>query len=376
MTVLYKLGSEQLSKQYHYDFGLRALKSVLVMAGQLKREAQNVAEEFTLMRALRDMNMPKFVFDDVPLFKGLIGDLFPGMDPVRKPYEKRDRIKDMVESLGLQVLPDDSQIDKVVQLFETMLTRHTTMVVGPTGSGKSSVIEILKRVENSNVFAMNAKSITPNELYGEMNLQTREWKDGLLSKIFRQANEKPLPGKEETRWILFDGDVDAVWVENMNSVMDDNKLLTLINGDRIRLERFCKLLFEVADLQYASPATISRCGMVYVDPRNLGYTPYWNKWMTKWHKYKEKYETLIDTLNELYPKYIPPLISRIFDGVDGEDMFKPLNFALPRTNLNLVQQLCRLLDAMIDPEGNMDNDTLEHVFVFCIVWSLGACLAV
>lgn len=45
------------------------------------------------MRALRDMNMPKFVFDDVPLFKGLIGDLFPGMDPIRKPYQKKDKIK-------------------------------------------------------------------------------------------------------------------------------------------------------------------------------------------------------------------------------------------------------------------------------------------
>lgn len=72
MTVLYKLAKEQLSKQYHYDFGLRALKSVLVMAGSLKREAPDVQEELVLMRALRDMNMPKFIFEDVPLFKGLI----------------------------------------------------------------------------------------------------------------------------------------------------------------------------------------------------------------------------------------------------------------------------------------------------------------
>lgn len=129
-----------------------------------------------------------------------------------------------------------------------MLTRHTTMVVGPTGSGKSAVINILKGVEQAHAFCMNAKSITVNELYGTMDMVTREWKDGLLSKIFRVANEKPASGKEEARWILFDGDVDAVWVENMNSVMDDNKLLTLINGDRIRLERFCKLLFEVYDL--------------------------------------------------------------------------------------------------------------------------------
>jgi len=61
-------------------------------------------------------------------------------------------------------------VDKVVQLFETMFTRHTTMVVGPTGSGKSTVIEILKRVENVTIFCMNPKSITVNELYGVMNM--------------------------------------------------------------------------------------------------------------------------------------------------------------------------------------------------------------
>jgi len=68
MTVLYKLAREQLSKQYHYDFGLRALKSVLVMAGSLKWEYSDISEDIVLMRALRDMNMPKFVFEDVPLF--------------------------------------------------------------------------------------------------------------------------------------------------------------------------------------------------------------------------------------------------------------------------------------------------------------------
>lgn len=91
---------------------------------------------------------------------------------------------------------------------------------------------------------------------------------------------KPLPpDKDEARYLIFDGDVDAVWVENMNSVMDDNRLLTLPNGERIRLQNHCKLLFEVYDLQFASPATISRCGMVYVDSRNLGYKPFIFKWL-------------------------------------------------------------------------------------------------
>lgn len=86
MTVLYKLASEQLSKQTHYDFGLRALKSVLNMADQLKRTSGDLPENVVLMRALRDMNLPKFIFDDVPLFLGLIRDLFPDLEVPRVRY--------------------------------------------------------------------------------------------------------------------------------------------------------------------------------------------------------------------------------------------------------------------------------------------------
>jgi len=192
MTVLYKLSSEQLSKQYHYDFALRSLKSVLVMAGQLKRDSLDLPEELVLMRALRDMNMPKFVYEDVPLFLGLINDLFPGLTCERKGFDQKDRINSFYEKEFLKVLPN--QIDKIVQLYETMLTRHTTMVVGPTGSGKSTVIAGLRHVQNATCFFINPKSITTNQLYGTMDMQTREWSDGLLSKTFRTANEKPASG--------------------------------------------------------------------------------------------------------------------------------------------------------------------------------------
>lgn len=78
------------------------------------------------------------------------------------------------------------------------------------------------------------------------------------------------------------------------------------------------MLFEVSDLQYASPATISRCGMVYVDSRNLGYEPYWRKWMLKFTKHKDKYAEFITNMDDIYPRYIPELMARIFDGVDGD----------------------------------------------------------
>lgn len=84
----------------------------------------------------------------------------------------------------------------------------------------------------------------------------------------------------------------------MNSVMDDNRLLTLANGDRIRMLKHCAMLFEVYDLQYASPATISRCGMVYVDPKNLGFTPFYERWCKdKLEKYSE---VMYESLKELF----------------------------------------------------------------------------
>jgi dynein heavy chain len=81
------------------------------------------------------------------------------------------------------------------------------------------------------------------ELYSVLDPVTRDWTDGLLSHIFRVIN-KPTD-EEERRYIVFDGDVDSLWLENMNSVMDDNKVLTLANGERIGLQNHCAILFEV-----------------------------------------------------------------------------------------------------------------------------------
>lgn len=148
MTTMYKLAREQLSKQHHYDFGLRALKAVLVMAGTIRRENPEYSEERLLMRALRDMNAPKFVFEDVPLFLGLIQDLFPSLDC---PREQEPRLVQKVEQILAKknFMPIDDQIDKVIQLWETMRTRHSTMVVGPTCGGKSVVINTLVSAQNA-----------------------------------------------------------------------------------------------------------------------------------------------------------------------------------------------------------------------------------
>jgi len=383
MTVLYKLSKEQLSKQHHYDFGMRALKSVLVMAGQLKRQFGELPEDIVLMRALRDMNLPKFIYEDVPLFMGLISDLFPGLECPRVRYESFNQAceTDLTDN-SFQLI--DIQIDKCVQMYEVMATRHTTMIVGPTGGGKSVVLNTKAHAQtalklNTKLYVVNPKAQTVVELYGFMDPDTREWTDGLLSNIFRDINRVAATTNRHD-YIIFDGDVDAVWIENMNSVMDDNRLLTLPNGDRIRLQDHCKLVMEVADLQYASPATISRCGMVYVDPKDLGWQPFVWKWMNAQEpKFHESLKTLFD-------KYCSPLIDFVLEGKYHENeelkVGKRFKQVIPLTNLNMAKQLCTMLDAALAKDEDEDTKkkeeeeipfpVIESLFISAVIWSIGS----
>ena len=216
------------------------------------------------MRALRDMNLPKFVFDDVPLFLGLISDLFPGLDCLRVRYPRMNDVVegDLAESRYKVMTGPSQQVDKVIQLYETMLTRHTTMVAGNTGGGKSVIINTLAQSQtkmgvHTKLHIVNPKAQTVSELYGELDPETRDWTDGLLSNIFRRAHSAVAPDKGGVPVHRLRRRRRRVWVENMNSVMDDNKLLTLPNGERIRLVDHVKLLFEVADLQSPRPRRFS-----------------------------------------------------------------------------------------------------------------------
>ncbi|XP_066582837.1 dynein axonemal heavy chain 10 [Prorops nasuta] len=354
IIVLYKLAEDQLSKQVHYDFGLRSLKSVLSMADNLMRSGgtedgsggQQSHENVLLTRALRDINLPKLITDDVSLFNGLMTDLFPDLKSTfsKNPYpELMKAVKRVLKTR--RYIQIQEQIDKIIQLFQAMITRHSCMVVGPTTSGKTIIIETLCEAQTqltqpTEIFVLNPKACTVNELYGTLDPISRDWNDGIFSKIFRTVN-RPRGADEKSSYIVFDGDVDALWIENMNSLMDDNKLLTLANQERIKLRDNCKLLFEVGDLRYASPATVSRAGMVYVDLSTLGYQAYMDRWIeSREHKNDES------LLNDLCTKYVHGAIQLIQEGIFGSRYTSPLKTVVPQTALNMVSQLCFTMDGL------------------------------
>ncbi|XP_078020536.1 dynein axonemal heavy chain 2 [Epinephelus lanceolatus] len=370
--TLYSLAVQQLSKQDHYDFGLRALTSLLRYAGRKRRSCPSVPDEGILLMAMKDMNIAKLTSTDVPLFNGIIQDLFPAVETPIIDYGKlKEAIEVALRQSGLQVTP--FTLTKVIQLYETKNSRHSSVLVGKTGSAKSVTWRTLQIALNSlhhkgvpgfqlaQDYPLNPKAMSLGELYGENDLSTNEWTDGVLSSLMRSAcaDEKP-----DEKWIVFDGPVDTLWIESMNSVMDDNKVLTLINGERISMPEQVSLLFEVENLAMASPATVSRCGMVYNDYSDLGWKPFVQSWLDKRHKAE------VDHLKHLFEKYIENTLN-----------FKKSNCKelIPITELNGVTSLCRLYDSLATSSNGVNTSDTENFgrivelwFIFSLIWSICA----
>uniref|UniRef100_A0A5K4FDN9 Cytoplasmic dynein 2 heavy chain 1 n=1 Tax=Schistosoma mansoni TaxID=6183 RepID=A0A5K4FDN9_SCHMA len=289
LVSVFSLAKQLLSVQQHYDWGLRALKTVLHCAGTLlhtdkqnygsnelndhnERQYEQRSYEYEaqfLIQAIKTNTLAKLTNSDAKQFENLIRDVFPDLSLHNVQFKNQELTK-LIDSMHSVVKEHNmilvgAQIQKAIELYEQLSQRMGVVLVGPCGSGKSTVLNILRLALNkmgisirSHIF--NPKSMLRVQLLGQIEADTREWTDGVLTHSARCVVKECI---DQKCWIISDGDIDPEWIESLNSVLDDNHLLTLPSGERIQFDTNVNFLFETHELIHASPATISRMGVVY-----------------------------------------------------------------------------------------------------------------
>ncbi|CAM9743474.1 unnamed protein product, partial [Hapterophycus canaliculatus] len=266
-------------------------------------------------------------------------------------------------------------VAKVIQLYETTLVRHGIMLVGPTGGGKTKIFRCLRMALDKTTgithkdSRFNPKAIRAQEMYGEVDPATGEWNTGVFAAMWAKYNNRQ---NAYNTWIIADGPVDAIWIEDLNTVLDDNKILTLANGDRMPMTDNVKAMFEVETLVNASPATVSRAGIIFVSDTDLDWSPVVEGWILK------------------RPAAEQPVFKELFSRWMGESeptnpghcidfLNRNTHQVMTASRVGVTAGLCDLITGMTSGAGcatlgpNLAIE-LEKLFVYSLIWSVGGLL--
>ncbi|CAD6239204.1 GSCOCG00008639001-RA-CDS, partial [Cotesia congregata] len=250
------MAEKLLTRQPHYDWGLRALRSVLdsIPPGQDERQR--------LLQAIQASTVPKLTKEDTDKFNQILQDVFVDVDVKHQPSEDKQALREALDEVCRKRGLTDDTVLRCEQLYDQLQSRMGVAVVGPPGCGKTLVRRTLSEAlvklgENMREINIFPGAIPKTQLLGRVDAQTREWRDGLLSLGVASI-------ADESLWIVLNGDVEPSWAEALNSALDDNRILTLASGVSVKLNPRIRFIFETHQLAGASPATVSRLGVVHL----------------------------------------------------------------------------------------------------------------
>ena len=204
---------------------------------------------------------------------------------------------------------------------------------------------------------LNPKAVELLQVFGHYDVSSSKWIEGILSTLWRKAAQ----GDAIRHWIVLDGPVDFEWMENLNSALDDTEELTLANGDRLPLPSTLKIVLETDHLQHASPAVVSRIGIVFVSSATLGYEPMVSAWL------KSRPEAQGLLLKDIFEKIFSTIVNTAA---------RILKTVMEVPGIVLVQNMLHILESLLSrgrgsENGDQSNLVLEKMVIFAICWSFG-----
>uniref|UniRef100_A0ABD2XKY5 Dynein heavy chain, cytoplasmic n=1 Tax=Trichogramma kaykai TaxID=54128 RepID=A0ABD2XKY5_9HYME len=323
-----------LSQQPHYDWGLRALRSVLnAIQFSIDDEDDDRDESSRLLHGIKISIMPKLVERDASKFLQLLADIFLVESSIlesslRTNKELQTALADICDAKGYS----KTIVNRCIQLNDQLQSRSGVAVVGPAGSGKTLIVDTLARAltkigSSVKKFVVYPGAIPKTRLLGSVDSQTREYKEGILSYVITNFGDQPL-------WLVLDGDVEPDWAESLNSALDDNRILTLPNGVGIKLGNETRFIFETHKLSGASPATVSRLGIVHLGGLSA-------KSLIQHLPPPSASQDLPSSASQALQNYFPAVVDRVAKATHGQKSAAGLlSAALPHFRRATTQARC------------------------------------
>eukprot|EP01063_Lacrimia_lanifica_P022021 TRINITY_DN29731_c0_g1_i1.p1 TRINITY_DN29731_c0_g1~~TRINITY_DN29731_c0_g1_i1.p1 ORF type:complete len:4486 (+),score=1517.19 TRINITY_DN29731_c0_g1_i1:1-13458(+) len=429
LVDMYAVCRQQLSQQPQYDFGMRSMKALLTVVGDghLRRQHQlmlqkqqrrqqsglrslgptgeegdgaaagrsvspaSVAsceedeEEETLAQACVNMILPRLTPRDTPLFLAMVRDVFPDVEISAEPTAPRDFLRVINAALEKAQLTATA-VENCVYYNQTLAARHGVMLLGPAGCGKTVARDTLAKVRSTNQHVINPRAISYQMLYGSLDPASLQWSDGVLSELMGSFGYQ---GTEQ--WIVFDGAVVTTWVESLNTVLDDSRVLCLASGHRLKVHDSIRLVLEVDSVVDASPATITRCGVVH-----LQALP-WRDFVASWCvQHEEAYGARqVLLLQGLFDNHMDALLTFIrqqlcFGGDTAEVALVTSALVIAEVVMDahdivpLLQRKAAVASPQASPSRRKGRraapvdaaaTVMSMVFIYAVVWGMGGNLA-
>jgi tetratricopeptide (TPR) repeat protein len=180
----------------------------------------------------------------------------------------------------------DHQAKKLLALYQDMYRK--------TKLSEEELQEIRENLGTKGVIMrrMNPKGMTQEEMFGTYDALSHEWREGLFSQEFRNFANM---ADDKKKWILLDGPIDYSWVENLNSILDDNRKMSLPNGEQIKMSQGMCILLETDNMKNVTPATVSRCGLIYLHKGETSESKaIFNQWLRNLPPNLQEYQTELE----------------------------------------------------------------------------------